>query len=158
MGKLFVVYVIVEIAAFVLAVTAIGFFWTFFAVLAGSILGLLLVRSQGRRVLSGLRQAADGDRSAGVAVTDGLLVGIGAVLMVVPGLVTTVVGLLLLLPPTRMVIRPLALLLGARRVSRFVAAAESGYLKFGGGVVIDGDVVVDRTPRPRPQGPLVIEP
>ncbi|MET0799173.1 MAG: FxsA family protein, partial [Rhodococcus sp. (in: high G+C Gram-positive bacteria)] len=101
MLALFVLYVVVEVAALVAVGSALGVLWTVVLLIAGSLVGSLLVRSQGRRVLDGLRRASQGERSAEGAVADGALFAAGSVAMFVPGLVTTVVGLLLLIPPTR---------------------------------------------------------
>lgn len=132
---LFVSYVIAEAAAVVLTASAIGAVWTVLLLIAGSVIGLIMVRSQGRRVIDGLRRAARGERSPGAAVADGALVALGAVLMFVPGLVTSVLGLLLLLPPTRFVLRPAVVFLAARRFGGLAAAAGAA------GMVIDGEVI-----------------
>ena len=69
-------------------------------------LGFALAGSQ---VQAPYPQAAVGAaRTPQGAVTDSALVALGTVLVVIPGLVTTAAGLLLLLPPTRAVARPLA--------------------------------------------------
>ena len=136
MGMLiFLLYVIVEVAVVVAVGQAIGAIWTALLLIAGSAVGMLLVGSQWRRVMDGLRAAANGDRSPDGAVADGVLVALGSVLMFVPGLVTSVIGLLLLMPPTRFVVRPLVVFLGARRYARMVADAKerSG--------IVDGEVV-----------------
>jgi UPF0716 protein FxsA len=51
-------------------------------------------------------------------VSDGALVALGTVLTVVPGLVTSALGLLLLLPPTRAAARPVVTALAARSLVR----------------------------------------
>lgn len=79
--------------------------WTI-AIVAGSILlGPLLVGSQVRKQLAGLRRA---QRRPEQAVTDGLLVGVGSTLVLVPGLVSSALGGLMLAPPTRGAMRPVA--------------------------------------------------
>jgi UPF0716 protein FxsA len=50
--------------------------------------------------------------------TDGALVALGSVLVVVPGLVSTTAGLLLLLPPTRAVARPVLTAMAVRGIGR----------------------------------------
>lgn len=97
-AALFLLYVVVEIAALVLVGNAIGVLWTVLLLLGGTLIGLLLMRSQWRRVMDGLRRAASGDGSPGAAVADGALVALGSALMFVPGLVTSVLGLLFLVP------------------------------------------------------------
>ena len=132
---IFILYVVVEVAVVVAVGQAIGAVWTALLLIAGSAVGMLLVGSQWRRVMNGLRAAANGDRSPDGAVADGVLVAIGSVLMFVPGFVTSVLGLLLLLPPTRFVVRPLVVLFGARRYARMVADAKQR------NGIVDGEVV-----------------
>ncbi|MGV9615773.1 FxsA family protein [Nocardia xishanensis] len=134
---LFVLYVVVEIAALFAVGQLIGAMPTILLLIAGSAAGMLLIGSQGRRVFDQFRRAGRGEITPGTAVADGALVATGGVLMFVPGLVTSVVGLLLLLPPTRMLVRPLVTALAARRFGRLLSRAQYR------GVVIDGDEVID---------------
>ena len=50
------------------------------------------------------------------AVTDSVLVALGTVLVVIPGLASSVLGALLLLPPTRAAARPVVTAMAARRM------------------------------------------
>ncbi|MQY17215.1 FxsA family protein [Nocardia macrotermitis] len=133
---LFALYLVVEIAALVVVGHFIGVVATILLLIACSGLGLILVRSQGRRVFDQFRRASRGEIAPGTAVADGALVTLGAVAMFVPGLVTSVFGLLLLLP-TRRLLRPVVSAFATRRIDRLTMAA--GYR----GVVVDpsGDVV-----------------
>ncbi|MGQ4599013.1 FxsA family protein [Nocardia sp. R6R-6] len=134
---LFVLYVVVEIAALVAVGQLIGVMPTILVLIAGSAAGMLLVGSQGRRVFEQFRRAGRGEVAPGTAVADGALVAAGGVFMFVPGLVTSLFGLLLLLPATRFLVRPLVRAFVARRFGRIAAAAPYR------GVVIDGDEVID---------------
>ncbi|AVH23366.1 FxsA family protein [Nocardia cyriacigeorgica] len=133
----FLAYLVVEIAAFVGVAQWIGVMPAILVLIACSAAGMLLIGSQGRRVFEQFRRAGRGEIAPGTAVADGALVATGSVLMFVPGLVTSVFGLLLLLPPTRALLRPLLAAVTARRMQR--VAARMPYR----GVVIDGDDVVD---------------
>ncbi len=146
MFALFILYVIVEVAALVAVGSAIGVLWTVLLLLAGSAVGLVLVRSQGKRTMEGLRAASRGERAPGGAISDGVLFGIGSVAMFVPGLVTTAFGLLLLMPPTRWVLRPLVLLAAARWMP-FVTAATAATARRRS-TVIDGEVITQPTDKP----------
>ncbi|MEU2255116.1 FxsA family protein [Nocardia xishanensis] len=134
---LFVLYVVVEIAALFAVGQLIGAMPTILLLIAGSAAGMLLIGSQGRRVFDQFRRAGRGEITPGTAVADGALVATGGVLMFVPGLVTSVFGLLLLLPPTRMLVRPIVTALAARRFGRLLSRTPYR------GVVIDGDEVID---------------
>ncbi|TJZ78487.1 FxsA family protein [Rhodococcus oryzae] len=143
---LFVLYVVIEVAAVIWVGSTIGVLWTIALFLLGWAIGLVLVRSQGRKVIEGFRRAGSGTGSAGGAVADGAVVAAGTVLLVVPGLVTTALGLLLLIPPTRRVLRPLVLILGGRRLGMATAAGGVGaevYSRTRRSTVVDGVIVED---------------
>ncbi|MBF6170573.1 FxsA family protein [Nocardia blacklockiae] len=138
---LFALYLVVEIAALVAVGHLIGVVPTILLLIAGSGLGLILVRSQGRRVFDRFRRAGRGEIAPGTAVADGVLVALGAVLMFVPGLLTSVAGLLLLLP-TRALLRPLVSAFATRRIDRLsMATGYRGVVVEPTGDVVDGVVV-----------------
>src|SRR5690242_9122032 len=134
--RLFLIYVVVELAVIVALTSTIGFGWTILALLATWLVGVSLAGSQLKRHL---RRLQSGLTAAGVqgAAADSLLVALGTVLVVIPGLATSVMGSLLLLPPTRAVGRPLVTALAARRAPLIVAASTGatgwGYDASGGG-------------------------
>ncbi|MFD0000102.1 FxsA family protein [Nocardia sp. NPDC127526] len=137
---LFLAYFVAEIATLVLFGNLIGVFPTILLLIAGSAAGLILVRSQGRRVFEGFRKAARGEIEPTTAVADGALVTVGAVLMFIPGLLTSLVGLLALAPPTRFLLRPAVAAFAARRLNRVATAVGP----FGARNVVidpDGDII-----------------
>jgi UPF0716 protein FxsA len=146
--RVFLIYVLVELAVVVALASTIGFGWTLLVLLGTFLLGLALagsqIKRQFRRLQSGLTTTPQG------AVTDSALVALGTVLVVVPGLVTSALGLLLLLPPTRAAARPLLTAVALRGVGRraplitFVTAGARQYTS-GQGDYIDGEVI-DVTP------------
>jgi UPF0716 protein FxsA len=76
------------------------------------------------------------------AATDGVLIALGTVLAVVPGLVTSVLGLLLLLPPTRTLARPAVAALAARGLGRIpLLVTTNGAFQPARGDYIDGEVI-----------------
>ena len=94
-------WALLEIAVFVLAAAWIGIGWTILATLATSGLGLILLGKQGTRALSQLRDRARAGQPPGKALGDAGLVAVGGMLMLLPGFVGDLVGLLCLLPGTR---------------------------------------------------------
>jgi UPF0716 protein FxsA len=111
-SRLFVVYVVVELAVVVALASTIGLGWTLLLLLAAFVGGMALAGSQLKRQLAGLRSGLTGQ------ATDGAMVALGTVLVVVPGLVSTAAGLLLLLPPTRIALRPLLTAMAVRGIGR----------------------------------------
>lgn len=97
----------IEITVVVVVGHAIGWAWTLLLLLATSAIGGWLLRREGGRAWRAFREDAVNRRPPGNAATDGVLVLAGGVLMLVPGFVSNVVGLFLLLPPTRHLVRGL---------------------------------------------------
>jgi UPF0716 protein FxsA len=116
MSRLFLIYVVVELLVVVGLASTIGLGWTLLALLVAFTAGLALAGSQLKLQLTRLRSGLNADQSR--LATDSALVGLGSLLVVVPGLVTTAAGLLLLLPPSRAAARPLVTALAARGVGR----------------------------------------
>jgi UPF0716 protein FxsA len=94
-----------EIAVFVLVAHAIGAGWAVLLLAGSSLAGLALLRREGARAWRRFRAAAAEGRPPGPQVIDGLVGLGGALLLAVPGFVTAVLGLLLLVPPLRAVAR-----------------------------------------------------
>jgi UPF0716 protein FxsA len=113
--RLFALYALVELAAVIALAYAIGFGWTVLLLLGTFAVGLAVAGSQATRQLQRLRSGLATPQ--GVA-TDGVLIALGSVLTIVPGFVTSVLGLALLLPPTRVVARPAVMALAARGLGR----------------------------------------
>jgi len=97
-----------EVVVYVLVVSWVGLGWTLLATVATSALGGLLLARQGRAALGELRLRAQEHRAPGRALGDAGLVALGGLLMVLPGFVGDLLGLLCLLPFTRALPRALA--------------------------------------------------
>ncbi len=152
------VLALVEVVVFVLVANWIGLGWTILATLATSALGLVLLGRQGTRALTELRARAQERRAPGRALGDAGLVAAGGLLMLLPGFLGDLVGLLFLLPPTRPLMRALV---GRLFVSRLPAHlrgpvhVRSARVEGVGGparhpgrpMVIEGEVLRDE-PRP----------
>jgi UPF0716 protein FxsA len=101
----FLLFVIAEMAVLILLGRTFGVFPTIAIVLGAGVLGAWVARWQAAqaalRARSSLAQGAvpTGD------MADGLLIALAAVLLIVPGVITDVAGLVLLFPPTRAAIR-----------------------------------------------------
>jgi UPF0716 protein FxsA len=142
--RLFLIYTLVELAVIVALASTIGFGWTVLLLLTTFVVGLALAGSQVKRHVRRLQSGLMATTVQGAAA-DSVLVALGTVLVVIPGLASSLVGALLLLPPTRVVARPLVTAMAARRVPLVTAATASapgwGYTAAGSGDYIDGEVI-----------------
>jgi UPF0716 protein FxsA len=103
---------------------AIGVLPTIAVLIADSVLGSVLMRSQGRAVWRRFNDALAAGRPPAREVLDGALVIFGGALLLTPGFVTDITGLLLLLPPTRAIVRgALVRRLGGRVVTTVARGA-----------------------------------
>lgn len=133
-------YAVTELAVAALMIWAFGLGWTFVILAATFMAGVVLSGSQMKSQVSGLRMAHTNPRRA---ATDGALVGLGTALVFLPGFVTTVAGALMLAPPTRQAMRPMAAALLTRGIAKRmgpmypVAARRTDY--------IDGEVISETT-------------
>jgi len=98
--------VIVELYVMVQVASVIGALPTVLAVVAISIGGAWLLKVEGLGVLRRMQRTWQGGELPADEAVDGLLVSTGGVLMLVPGFVSGAIGLLLMLPPVRALVRP----------------------------------------------------
>jgi UPF0716 protein FxsA len=90
---------VIEIAAFVAVASTIGVLLAFALLIATSLLGSILLRHYGTENLVRLKVAAGGNVEALRLDSAGLANILGAFLLVLPGFVTDIIGLALLVPP-----------------------------------------------------------
>jgi UPF0716 protein FxsA len=102
---LFIVVPIAELAVIIQVGQAIGVLPTIAILIADSVLGSMLMRAQGRAAWRRFNAALEAGRVPAREVLDGVLVIFGGALLLTPGFLTDILGLLLLLPPTRAVVR-----------------------------------------------------
>jgi UPF0716 protein FxsA len=154
--RLLLVYAVVELAAIIALVSTIGWGWTLLALLATFILGwglfAPLAGSHLIRQLTGLRSGLNEPRSA---LNDSAMVTLATILVLVPGLVTTTLGILLLVPPIRAVAGPGFAAMAVRGLQRRVPLVTATMPGQGRGDYIDGEVydvtdVIDVAPRELP--------
>jgi len=84
---------------------AIGVFWTVAVIVATAAAGAALLRRQGLKVHREITASLARAELPTDHLIDGLLILLGGALMLTPGVVTDVTGLLLMLPPLRKVLR-----------------------------------------------------
>jgi UPF0716 protein FxsA len=118
---LFIVVPIAELAVIIQVGQEIGLLWTLALLVADSILGSVLMRSQGRSAWRRFNEATTAGRVPAREVLDGALVIFGGALLLTPGFLTDILGLALLIPPTRALVRGF---LARRLAQRLVASAS----------------------------------
>jgi UPF0716 protein FxsA len=121
---LFIVVPIAELYVIIQVGQLIGLWPTLALLLADAILGSLLLKQQGRSAWRRFNEALAQRRFPGHEVADGLLIVIGGTLLLTPGFLSDIFGLLLLVPPTRAV---------ARRVLRRFTVGRFPVVGFPGG-------------------------
>src|SRR3954467_13343711 len=90
---LFIVVPLAELFVIIQVGDLIGVWWTIALLLADSLLGSLLMRSQGRAAWRRFNEAVERSRVPAREVLDGVLVIFGGALLLTPGFITDVFGL-----------------------------------------------------------------
>jgi UPF0716 protein FxsA len=149
---LFIVVPIAELYVIIQVGGAIGVPQTLALLIADALLGSLLLRHQGRAAWIRFNRALAENRLPHREVFDGVLIIMGGALLLTPGFLTDIVGLILLIPPTRAAVRALAARMVRGRLAR-------------GGVAFWTMGRATRPPRrrpapggPRPRGPAPEDP
>ena len=168
-GRLFLLFLVVPVIDLALLVAIggrIGFWPTFGIAVGSALLGSWLARREGVAAWQRVQQKMVAGGVPGPELIDGLLILVAGTLLITPGFLTDLAGLLGLFPPTRAVLRR-----ALRR--RFEAAIAGGTVRvvggFGGGRPfgaappvgspfgpprpgIEDAEVIDDVPSPRPRG------
>jgi len=113
----FVVVPIVEIYVLIQVGQVIGAGWTIVLLVLDSALGSWLIKREGGRAFRSLRSALESGRMPGDELADGALILIGGTLMLSPGFVLDILGLLLILPFTRPLFRGVLARVVTRRLT-----------------------------------------
>jgi UPF0716 protein FxsA len=129
---LLLIAVVAELAVIIAVGQTVGTLVTILLLIGVSMLGMTLLRRQGTRTLTAFSDALRDRRDASPEMTDGVLIGVAAGLIVFPGFLSDLAALFLLFPPTRAMVR--------RRLLRRATARRQTYH------VVDGEVVDDQPP------------
>ena len=114
---IFIVVPIAELYVIIQVGGAIGIGPTIVLLVFDSIVGAMLLRSQGRAAWVRFNRALSEGRMPHKEVFDGVLVIFGGALLLTPGFITDVLGLILLIPPTRAIVRAFASRVVRRRLA-----------------------------------------
>ena len=131
---LFIVVPIAELYVIIQVGGLIGVGPTLLLLLLDAILGSWLLKHEGRAAWRRFNQALAERRMPAKEVADGFLIILGGALLIAPGFITDVFGILFLLPPTRAVARRILrrFTVGRVAVAGFPAGAAMGGFGAGG--------------------------
>jgi UPF0716 protein FxsA len=114
---IFIVLPIAELYVIIKVGEAIGVLPTIGLLILDSFLGAALLRSQGRAAWRRFNEALAAGRIPTREVFDGAMVILGGAFLITPGFITDVIGVLLLVPPSRAIFRGLVARLARRRAA-----------------------------------------
>lgn len=97
----FIAVPIIEIALFIQVGGFLGFWPTIGLVLVTAFVGASLVRSQGIMTLMSVQQRLNQGEIPAQQILEGVLLAVAGVLLLTPGFMTDLMGMLVLLPTTR---------------------------------------------------------
>ena len=109
-----------ELAVFIAIGSEIGVLVTIIGIAVTAVVGLSLLRSQGRAVMASLQQKVARGEAPVASMADGAAIAAGAVLMMIPGYITDAMGLVLFIPGIRTII-------GASLISRMMRRGSGGF-------------------------------
>jgi len=149
---IFIVVPIAELYVIIQVGDAIGVGPTLFLLLADALLGSLLLRHQGRAAWIRFNRALAEGRVPHREVFDGVLIIFGGALLITPGFLTDIVGLIFLIPPTRALIRTISARFVRRRLALGGAVWSFGTPRSGARPAPNGPAGPGR--RPGPEDPF----
>ena len=114
---LFLVLPIAELYVIIKVGGAIGIVPTLALLILDGFVGAALARSQGRAAWERFNRALAEGRIPARETYDGAMIILGGALLLTPGFITDIFGFILLIPPTRAIVRALVAKLARRRIS-----------------------------------------
>lgn len=107
-----------------------GLAWTIAILLIDSMIGAVLVRNQGRTAWLELRGTINAGRLPTKEAVSGGYVLVGSTFLLLPGFLSDIVGVIMLLPVTRRPLTNRTIAVLKRRIILFPAGADSGMRDF----------------------------
>lgn len=129
---LLIVWPVAELFVMIQVAQAIGFFWMLFLLFCSAVAGMLVLRHRGRAHWQRLRGAVSERKPPAREAFDGVMITSAALLLMIPGFITSAIGLFLLFPPTRFLILILLFWLFASRFRTVTTAGTWGARQYQG--------------------------
>jgi UPF0716 protein FxsA len=114
---------IIEISVFIAVGDQIGVFYTILMILVTAVIGSILLRIEGFRILGQIQKDMAEGKVPTKELSNGVMILIAGVLLLTPGFVTDAIGFLLFLSPVRTVIRAFVL----SRIKLHTKSANTGF-------------------------------
>lgn len=143
LALMFIVAPMLEIYVLIQVGQVVGPWWTILLLIVSGVVGSWLMKHEGTRAWRALRTALARGQMPTRELADGILILIGGTLMVAPGFLSDLVGMVLILPLTRPIGRRLLTGLITRKLSvRLTGATGAGTARRPGDHdVVPGEVV-----------------
>jgi UPF0716 protein FxsA len=132
LGRLFLLFTLVPLVELFLLIElggVVGVLPTIGMIAVTGMLGAYLAKREGRKALASYQQALASGRMPEDGIVSALLILVGGVLLIAPGVLTDVVGLALMIPPIRRGVAKLV----TRRVERRIGSGELQVMHLGSG-------------------------
>lgn len=132
LGRLFLLFTLVPLVELYLLITiggSVGVAPTIALIAVTGILGAWLAKREGRRALASYQEALTQGRLPEDGIVSGLLILVGGVLLIAPGVLTDIVGLALMIPPIRRGVAKLV----TRRVEARIQSGDLRVMQIGSG-------------------------
>ena len=115
---LFILFPLAEVYLLIRVGSRIGFWDTVFLLILSAILGAYLAKVQGKIALQRIQSCLMEGRLPTKEMVDGVLIFVGGILFLLPGFISDILGMLLIFPPTRFLVRELVLMRMRDRISK----------------------------------------
>jgi UPF0716 protein FxsA len=143
-GYVVLAAIVAELASIAFVSDMVGWLWTMAALGAAVVAGMSVLAGRGVAIMGKAAEAMQSGKPIGPVVVDGALVALAGALFIIPGFVSDVVALALLVPPLRWLVRK-------RIASRFVVIQPDQADVQPGVIDVEGHEVKDEAePRSRP--------
>lgn len=109
---------IIEIIVLLLSGNLIGFWPTLFLIVATGLIGVYLAKRQGMETWKKAQGQLRYGIMPGNEIIDGICIFIGSALLLSPGLISDILGLILVFPPTRNLLKPIVIRFMMNRMNK----------------------------------------
>ena len=103
----FVAIVFAEIATFIVVGKWLGVFPTLLLIMLTSVLGVYLIKKLGTKPFQTIQKSIAQGQAPGIALIEAFMMFVGAILLITPGFLSDVVGLMMFTSFTRNLFKPI---------------------------------------------------